>query len=207
MNPETAVTFIRSHFNQVFFAVYMCTMVHYVYVYYGALCVCVLWCTMCMCTMVHYVYVYYGAYVYVYYGTLCVCVLWFTMHIWMCTCMFTCVTQLTNLQLPCADIPSIKSSKGLPHNTVHTTPCHTKLSSVNLKSTRNRVQFMYLCDAEGLVTAVTVLSSLYLPVDGNIRAPSTTSEVSVVAYDDSTTLNILCEFYELCSERELLFVS
>ena len=122
------------------------------------------------------------------------------MHVYMCT-------QLTKLQLSCADIPSIKSSKGLLHNTVHTTPCHTKLSSVNLKSTCNTVQFKYFCNTEGLVTAVMVLSPLYLPMDCNIRAPSTTSEVSTVAYDDIMTLNTLCEFHGLCSERELLFVA
>ena len=59
----------------------VCTMVHYVCVYHGALCMCVPWCTISVCTMVHYVTVYQGA-LCVYLGVLCLCV-----PVCLCTCV------------------------------------------------------------------------------------------------------------------------
>lgn len=109
------------------------------------------------------------------------------------------------IKLSCAYIPSSSSSKWLLYYTVQTNLCSIELSGVNLKSATDRVYFRRVCDTEGLNTAVTVLSSLYFPVNCNIGAPSTTGEVSTITHDDiMTLLNGPCEYDRLCSERKLL---
>ena len=109
------------------------------------------------------------------------------------------------IKLSWADTPSSSLSKWLLYYTVQTNLCPIGLSSVNLKSATDRVDFRRVCDTEGLNTAVTVLSSLYFPVNCNIGAPSTTGEVSTITHGDiMTLLNGLCEYDGLCSERKLL---
>ena len=77
------------------------------------------------------------------------------------------------------------------------------MSGVNLKSTADRIDFRHVSDTEGLIIAVTVVVPpfLYLPMECNVCAISTTNEVCTITHGNITNLNIQCKHDGHCNER------